>query len=108
FLSLLGQTPTHAQYLQKQGVLPGLRYQKRLLKLLQWKNPRKRWILKAPDAIMYMPELLEVYPDMHFVWTHRDPLKAADSVVNMYGNCMWVRSDTPIITGVLEQMLNAD
>lgn len=91
FLALLGQTPTHVAYQQQQGVAPGLRYQKRLLQLLQWKNPRRHWILKAPDAILYMPELLKVYPDMRFVWTHRDPLKAADSVVNMYGNCMWIR-----------------
>ena len=108
FLALLGQTPTHVAYQQKQGLQPGLRYQKRLLKLLQWKNPRKHWILKAPDAILYMPELLKVYPDMNFVWTHRDPLKAADSVVNMYGNCMWIRSDTPMLAGVLDQMISAD
>jgi hypothetical protein len=108
YLALLGQTPTHAAYQQKQGVGPGLRYQKRLLKLLQWKNPRKHWILKAPDAILYMPELLKVYPDMNFVWTHRDPLKAADSVVNMYGNCMWIRSDTPMIAGAFDQMISSD
>lgn len=108
FLAMMGQTPTHVQYQQKQGLIPGLEYQKRMLKLLQWKNPRKHWILKAPDAILYMPDLLKVYPDMNFVWTHRDPLKAADSVVNMYGNCMWIRSDTPMKAGVLEQMINAD
>ena len=55
-----------------------------------------------------MPELLKIYPDMNFVWTHRDPLKAADSVVNMYGNCMWIRSDTPMIAGAFDQMINAD
>jgi hypothetical protein len=55
-----------------------------------------------------MPELLKIYPDMNFVWTHRDPLKAADSVVNMYGNCMYIRSDRPIVPGILDQMLSAD
>ncbi len=108
FLALLGQTPSHVAFQQKQGLGAGLRYQKRLLKLLQWMNPRKHWILKAPDAILYMPELLKVYPDMNFVWTHRDPLKAADSVINMYGNCMWIRSDTPMIAGVLDMMLSID
>ncbi|MET0988075.1 MAG: sulfotransferase [Steroidobacteraceae bacterium] len=108
FLALLGQTPGHAAYVQKQGVVPALRYIKRVLKLLQWKNPHRRWVLKAPDAILFMPQLLEVFPDMHFIWTHRDPLKSADSVANMYGNCVWVRSDGPLIAGVLEQMLNAD
>lgn len=109
FLALIAQVPGHVQWdLQRGGLAIGLRYQKRLLKLLQWQNPRKHWILKAPDAITYMPELLKVYPDMNFVWTHRDPLKAADSVINMYGHCMYIRSDTPIVPGILEQMLNAD
>ena len=108
FLALLGQTPSHSAYQQKQGLQPGLKYQQRLLKLLQWKNPRQHWILKAPDAILYMPELLSVYPDMNFVWTHRDPLKAADSLAHMYGNCMWIRSDTPMIAGTLEALINVD
>lgn len=109
FLALIAQVPSHVMWdMQRGGLAIGLRYQKRLLKLLQWKNPRRHWILKAPDAITYMPELLKVYPDMNFVWTHRDPLKAADSVINMYGHCMYIRSDTPIVPGILEQMLNAD
>ena len=108
FLALLGQTPSHNAFLQQQGVAPGLLYLKKVLRLLQWKNPRKHWILKAPDAILYMPALLEVFPDMSFVWTHRDPLKASDSVINMYCNCMWVRSDNPFIGGVLEQMINPE
>jgi Sulfotransferase family len=110
FLSLLGQTPSHAAWVMAhpEVFMDGLRYQKRLLKLLQWKNPRKHWILKAPDAITYMPQLLEVYPDMNFVWNHRDPLKAAESTVHMYGNCMWVRSDNPMQAGVMEQMINPE
>ncbi len=108
FLALIGQSPAHTAYSQARGVGSGLEYQKRLLKLLQWKNPRKHWILKAPDAILYMPELLKAYPDMNFVWTHRDPLKAADSVVNMYGNCMYIRSDRPFVPGILDLMLSGD
>jgi hypothetical protein len=26
----------------------------------------------------------------------------------MYGNCMYIRSDTPIVPGILDQMLSAD
>jgi hypothetical protein len=108
FLALVGQSPTHTAYSEKRGMESGLAYQKRLLKLLQWKNPRKHWILKSPDAILYMPALLKAYPDMNFAWTHRDPLKAAGSVVNMYGNCMYIRSDRPLVPGILDLMLSGD
>lgn len=108
FLAMLGQTPSHGAYLQKHGVMPGLRYLKRMLKLLQWKNPRRHWLLKAPEALLFMPELLEVFPDMNFIWNHRDPLKALTSVVNMWGNCTWMRSDTPFVAGVVEELMNAN
>jgi Sulfotransferase family len=108
FLAMLGQTPSHNRFLQQVGAKPGLLYLKRMLKLLQWKNPRQHWLLKAPEALLFMPELLEVFPDMNFIWNHRDPLKAVSSVVNMWGNCTWMRSDTPFVEGVVEELMNAD
>ena len=109
WLVQMGSTPSHAASMQKRDTQPSLLYQKRLLKLLQWKNPNKHWILKSPDALMYMPELLKVYPDMNFIWTHRDPLKAADSITHFLCNYLWVRSDqTKVSGGIAERMLSAE
>jgi hypothetical protein len=45
---------------------------------------RRRWILKDPTTHSWAPELLfETFPDAHYVYTHRDPLKAMASVSDM-------------------------
>jgi Sulfotransferase family len=45
---------------------------------------RRRWVLKDPTTHSWVPELLfETFPDAHYVYTHRDPLKAMASVSDM-------------------------
>jgi hypothetical protein len=61
------------------------KYQKRVLKLLQWKNPRKHWVLKSPTYLYSIPSLLNIYPDAGIIWTHRDPIKAMSSAINILG-----------------------
>ncbi len=44
----------------------------------------RRWILKDPTTHSWVPQLLfETFPDAHYVYTHRDPLKAIASVSDM-------------------------
>jgi hypothetical protein len=56
------------------------RYHKRVLKLLQWRCPPKRWSLKRPTHSFMIAGLNKVYPDARFVWTHRDPAKVLPSI----------------------------
>ena len=93
WLNILGQVPTYNEWMNANSMLPALQYDRRVLKLLQWKNPRKHWVLKNPDSTRYMPESLEVYPDMQFVWIHRDPVRALASMINLIGILGWIRSD---------------
>ena len=58
----------------------GYRYHKRVLKLLQWRCPPKRWNLKLPSHSIMIEGLNKVYPDARFVWTHRDPNKVLPSI----------------------------
>jgi Sulfotransferase family len=101
-------TPSYSAYLMKCGVLPAFRYEKRTLKLLQWKNPRKHWVLKSPDATRSMVEAMQVYPDITIVWPHRDPVKALSSAVNTLGALAWTRTDRPFRPGTFEHVTNAD
>lgn len=87
-------------------MVPGLKYAKRVLKLLQWKNPRQRWVLKSPYAMNYLPSLMEVFPDIQLVWMHRDPLKSLSSAVNMTGTILWMRSDQPLNPAVFTHLTN--
>lgn len=100
--------PRYVEYMTKVGVLPSLRYERRVLKLLQWKNPRKHWVLKSPDATRYMPAIREVYPDVCLVWSHRDPVKALSSAVNTLGTLAWTRTDQPLPAGVFAHVTDAE
>jgi Sulfotransferase family len=95
WLNIMGQIPSYNVYMNAQSMVPALHYEKRVMKLLQWKNPRKHWVLKNPDSARYIPETLEVYPDMHFAWIHRDPVRALASMINLIGILGWIRSDQP-------------
>jgi hypothetical protein len=66
-----------------------------VLKLLQWRNPRRRWVLKDPMHLDRMAPLLEEYPDAKFVWPHRDPTRSLASLVSVIGTIHWSRSDHP-------------
>lgn len=102
WLNMMGQVPSYNAYMNQHSMEPALRYDKRVLKLLQWKNPRKHWVLKNPDSVRYLPEMLKVYPDMHFAWIHRDPVRALASMINLVGILGWIRSDKPQMRGAFE------
>ncbi|CAN5125588.1 hypothetical protein BH10PSE13_BH10PSE13_11470 [soil metagenome] len=55
------------------------RSHRRVLKLLQWRHPARRWALRAPIHAFAMEPLLAAYPDARFVMTHRDPAKVLPS-----------------------------
>ena len=62
---------------------PAYRYHKRVLKLLQWRCPPKRWSLKTPTHMLYIDTLNKVYPDARFVMTHRDPGQVVPSIADL-------------------------
>jgi Sulfotransferase family len=104
----LGQVPSYQMWLAQQDVRIALRYHRRALKLLQWRNPRKHWILKDPMHLDRMPELLEIYPDARFIWPHRDPIRALASTVSLLGTVQWGRTDRPFQYGAFEYVTDPD
>jgi hypothetical protein len=104
----LGQVPSYQMWLAGQDVRIALAYHKRVLKLLQWRNPRTHWILKDPMHLDRMPEMLEVYPDARFVWPHRDPTRALASAVSLLGTVQWGRTDHPFQFGAFDYVTNPD
>lgn len=106
WLGLYGFTPSYGKYMSQRSNLPALNYAKRVLKLLQWKNPRQRWLLKSPYAINYLPEVFQVFPNVELIWMHRDPIKACSSVVSLVGTLLWIRSNTPLSDAAFTQLTN--
>ncbi len=66
-----------------QDLKPLYAYQKRLLQLLNWRNPGHRWVLKAPAHMWAIDTIFEVFPDAQFVWCHRQPLPVVASINSM-------------------------
>jgi hypothetical protein len=108
WMDCLGQVPSYDAYIMQQDIEPHLRYHERVLKLLQWKNPRKHWVLKDPMHLDRMPAILKVYPDACFVWPHRDPVRALASLVSIIGTIQWSRSDEPFRGISLDILMNPE
>jgi hypothetical protein len=65
--------------LRKADLRAAYEYHARVLKLLQWGAPTRRWTLKWPCHLLALDAIAEVYPDATFVVTHRDPVQALAS-----------------------------
>ena len=76
--------PSYSAWLLQCDMEPAYRYHQRVLKLLQWRCPPKRWWLKSPAHMLSIDALDAVYPDARFVMTHRDVGKVLPSVCALY------------------------
>ncbi len=60
------------------------RWHRTILQLLQGAEPQpRRWLLKSPAHLGALDQLLEQYPDLRIIHTHRDPLKSVPSTVSL-------------------------
>jgi hypothetical protein len=87
--------PTYVEWLNnKADLVPTYQYVKRVLKLLQWRCPPKRWRLKNPSHSLFIGALDKVFPDARFVMTHRDVASVIPSVADLYYELHKAYSDT--------------
>ena len=83
----LAQIPTYSAWLVEKADLEStLRYQRRVMKLLQWGEPNKPWRLKCPSHVLWLEPLDAVFPDAKYVMTHRDPTDVLLSVADLYAD----------------------
>lgn len=80
----IGVAPTYRDKISYGSDLtPHYEYMKNCLKLLQWKKPKKRWVIKCPQHLENLPVLQKVFPDATIVVTARDPLAVIQSATTM-------------------------
>lgn len=81
------QIPSYSQWLcDAADFTSTYRYERRVLKLLQWGEPTRPWRLKSPAHVLSLDYLVRVFPDARFVMTHRDPADVLLSVVDVYAD----------------------
>lgn len=102
------QIPSYMEFLARADWEFSYGFYKRMLQVLQFKNPRRRWLLKAPSHMNYLPTIFKVFPDAQVLFTHRDPVVAQASVINLMGTLFWIRSDKPMEVGAFAGMLSPE
>lgn len=88
-----GKNPGYLYWSATADLKPANDYMLRVLKLLQWKHKRKRWIIKTPALAVPLELLFETFPDAQMVYTHRDPVVSIQSGINIVNMTYWIRSD---------------
>ena len=72
----------YREYVSRADMTSAYRYHRRALEVLQ-SNAPGRWVLKMPAHAYFIDAVLAEYPDARIVWTHRDPVVAVTSFMNL-------------------------
>ena len=104
----LQQGTEYAAWYASADLTPAYEYHRTLLQILQWKNPRQHWLLKAPAHQNYLDILLRVYPDARIIQTHRDPIKCMASATSLMGCLYYMRSDKAFDAGAFEDFMQGE
>jgi hypothetical protein len=85
--------PSYADWLNDEDLTSTYAYERRVLKLLQFGETPRPWRLKSPAHMLWVGDLLSVFPDARFVMTHRDPTDVLASVCDVYADIGGTFSD---------------
>ncbi|MFC2090668.1 sulfotransferase [Bacteroidota bacterium] len=94
--------PSYASWLEETDQSPAYEYGSKLLKLLQWQAPGKRWVLKSPHHLEFMPLIKKHFGNPHFIWTHRNPIECIPSFLSMVCHSRAIFSNDVRIEEVVE------
>jgi hypothetical protein len=82
-LETLSDVPRWRDYYQAHDQTPHYEYMATQLKAMQFLRGGRRWLLKSPQHLEQVPVLNRVFPDCIVVFTHRDPVPVALSMIAM-------------------------
>jgi hypothetical protein len=91
----MARIPSYSDWLLSCDMEPAYRYHRRVLKLLQWRCPPRKWWLKTPSHMLAIEALDRVYPDARFVMTHRDVAAVLPSVAALMATLSAPLTDQP-------------
>jgi hypothetical protein len=77
------RVPGYLDWLDRRGHADAFAFHRKFLQVLQSGIATPRWVLKCPDHVFSIPEILHAYPDARFVVVHRDPMKVFGSVAHL-------------------------
>lgn len=85
--------PSYAGWLEKTDQSYAYAYGSKLLRLLQWQQPGKRWVLKTPHHLEFLPLIERHYGAPLLIWTHRNLEECIPSFLSMVCHTRAIFSD---------------
>jgi hypothetical protein len=82
-METLAEVPRWRDYYRAHDQTPHYEYLARQLKAMQFLRGGRRWLLKSPQHLEQVTVLNRVFPDCIVVFTHRDPVPVALSMIAM-------------------------
>jgi len=79
----ISHVPSYRDWYRANDQTSAYRYLRKLLQVLQWLRGGTRWVLKSPQHLEQIRQLLGVFPDAKIVQTHRDPVAVTASLCTM-------------------------
>lgn len=113
-METLAHVPRWTEYYRSRDQTSSYRYLVTQLKALQFLRGGRRWVLKSPQHLEQLPVLNDVMPGVVVVFTHRDPVPVALSMIAMITYSTRMHRDTVDVCTVahawvdrLERLLGA-
>lgn len=97
--------PSYAAWLEETDQSLAYSYGSKLLKLLQWQVPGKRWVLKSPHHLEFMHLIEKHLGTPHFLWTHRDPNECIPSFLSMVSHSRTIFSNEVHLDEVVDHWI---
>ena len=85
--------PSYASWLEETDQSLAYEYMVKLLKLLQWQRPGKRWVLKTPHHLEFLDLVDKHFDDVQYIWTHRNVYECIPSFISMISYARVMFSD---------------
>jgi len=73
----------YASWFRERDLHDSYRYYADLLRMLQWRAPGERFLLKTPAHLWALDILVEMFPDCSIIITHRNPIECVPSYASM-------------------------
>ena len=74
---------SYQEFLQNSDFSSAFLWHSRFLQVLEKSKKPLRWLLKDPNHLEHLKEILTIYPEAHFIHIHRDPTEALGSICSI-------------------------
>ncbi|MBN2523297.1 MAG: sulfotransferase [Bacteroidales bacterium] len=85
--------PSYASWLENTDQSYAYEYTVKLLKLLQWQHPAKKWVLKSPHHMEFLNLVKKYFGTVHYIWTHRSIYESLPSFMSMVAHSQSIFSN---------------